>query len=88
MMSEAEWEDLRRKKSTRDIFIRFSHYFQLNLDETCFLCNEGELKIIGSNNKPLQEKNCSDSGFSITFLWVWSAVGVNGPVIYTERGQR
>ena len=82
MMIEAEWEDMRRTKSPRDIFIRYAHYFQLNLDENCFLCNEGELKIIGDNDKTRHGKNCSDSGFSITFLRVGSAAGVNGPVIF------
>ena len=56
-MIEAEWEDMRRTNSPRDIFIRYTHYFQLNFDETCFLCNEGELRIIGDNNKPRHEKN-------------------------------
>ena len=62
-MIGVEWEDLRRKNSPCDIFIRYAHYFQLNLDETCFLCNEGELKIIGDNDKPCHDKNCSDSRF-------------------------
>ena len=39
-MIEAEWEDMRQSNSPRDIFIRFAHYFQLNLDETSLLCNE------------------------------------------------
>ena len=34
MIIEAEWEDLRRKNSPRDIFIPYAHYFQLNMDET------------------------------------------------------
>ena len=50
MMIATKWEDMRRKNAPRDIFIRYAHYFQLNLDETCFLCNEGELKIIGDND--------------------------------------
>ena len=66
-------------------FIRYDHYFQLNLDETCFLCYEGELKIIGDNNKPRHEKNCSDSRFSITVLRVGSEAGVNGPVIFLAK---
>ena len=41
MIIEAEWGDLRQKKSPRDIFIRYAHCFHLNLDETSFLCNEG-----------------------------------------------
>ena len=56
IMIEAEWEDLQRKNSPRDIFTRFSHYFQFNLDETCFLCNEGELKVIGRKYKPVMKK--------------------------------
>ena len=59
-MIEAEWEDMRQKNSPRDIFIRYAHYFQLNLDQTCFLCNEGELKIIGDNDKTRQHKNSKD----------------------------
>ena len=77
---------MRRTNSPRDIFIRYAHFFQLNLDETCFLCNEGELKIIDDNDKPRHDKNCSDSRFSITVLRVGSATGVNGPVIFLAKG--
>ena len=63
MMIETEWEDLWRTNSPRDIFICFSHYFQLNLDETSFLCNEGELKVVGSKDKPCHKNKFSDSRF-------------------------
>ena len=86
MMVELEWEDMRQTNSYHDIFICYAHYFQLNLDETCFLFNEGELKIIGYKDKPRQDKNCSYSRFSIKVLWVGSAAGVNGPVIFLEKG--
>ena len=56
------------------------------MDETCFLCNEGELKIIGNNDKPRHNKNCSDSRFSITVLQLESEAGVNGPVIFMAKG--
>ena len=52
MMIEADWEDLRQKNSPCDIFPRFSHYLQFNLDETSFLCNEGDIKVIGIKDKP------------------------------------
>ena len=55
------------------------------MDESCLLCNERELKIIGDNNKPRPDKNFSDSRFSIKFLWVGSAAGVNGPVIFLAK---
>ena len=85
ILIEAEWEDLRRENSPRDIFTRFAHSFKLNLDEACFLCDEGELKVLGRKDKPCHDKNCSDSRFSITVLRVGSAAGVNGPVIFMAK---
>ena len=82
MMIKVEWEDLRRTNSPHDIYFFNAHYFQLNLDETSFLCNEGELKVTGSNNKPQYDKNFSDSTFLSIVLRVGSAAGVNGPVIF------
>ena len=58
------------------------------MDENCFLCNEGELRIIGDNDKPCHDKKCSDSRFSITVLQVGSAAGVNGPVIFLTKGTK
>ena len=58
------------------------------MDETSFLCNEGKLKVLGSKVKPRHDKNFSDSRFSMIFLWVVSAAGVNGPVIFLEKGTR
>ena len=69
-------------------FILFAHYFQLNLDETYFLCREGELRIIGGNDKLCHDKRCSDLRFPITVLQVGSVVGVNGSVILLQGGKR
>ena len=85
MMIEAEWEYLRRKKSPRDIFTPFAHYFQLNFDETSLLFNEGDIKVLWSKDKPRHDKNYSDSRFSITVLWVGSTAGVNVTVIFLEN---
>ena len=63
-------------------------FFQLNLDETCFLGNEGELKIIGNTDQPRYDKNCSNLRFSITVLLVGSAAGVNGPFIFLVKGTK
>ena len=73
------------EKLTSRFFTRFAHYFQLNLDETCFLCNEGKLKVLGSEDKPRHDKICSDSRFSVTVLRFGSAAGVTGPVIFLEK---
>ena len=64
MMIEAEWEYMQWKNLLRDIFNRFSRYFQLNLDETSFLCNAGELKVIWSKDKPTTTKIAVNKGFN------------------------
>ena len=80
-----DWGYLRRKNTPRDLFTSFAHYFQLNLDETSCLCNEGEINFIGVRDKPLHENKFSDSRFSITVLRVGSVAGVNGPVIFMSK---
>ena len=87
-MIEAEWEDLLRTNSRRGIFTPFAHYFQFNLDETSFLCNEGGLKVLGSKDKPHHDKNFIDSRSSITVLLVGSAAGVNDPVLFMAKGTK
>ena len=44
--------------------------------------------MVGGNDKPCHDKNCSDSRFSITVLRVGSAAGVNGPVIFLAKGTK
>ena len=51
------------EKPPCDIFNRFDHYFQLNLDETSFLCNEGELNVLGRKEKSRHEKIAVNQGF-------------------------
>ena len=63
MVIEAKWEDLQRTKPPRDIFTHFAYYFQLNLDETYSLCNEGDLKVLRSKDKPHHEKIEVTQGF-------------------------
>ena len=69
-----------------DIFSRFAHYFQLNLDKTSFHCNEGRLKVVGRKDKPHYDKNFSKSRFSMTVIKVGSASVVNGIVIFLVKG--
>ena len=86
MMIESEWEDLQQKNSPHDIFIYFAHSFQLNLDITSLLFNYGKLKVVRCKEKPSHYKNCNDSRFSITALWVRGVAGVKGTVIFLAKG--
>ena len=88
MMIGVEWEDLRQKNSPHDIFTRLSYYFQLSLDETSFICNESEIKVIGIKDNPNHQTFYSNSRFSITVLQIGSAAVVNGPVIFLAKGTK
>ena len=74
------------KNSPHVSFNRFDHYFTLNSDETSFLCNYGDLKVLDIKDKTCQYKFFSDSRFSITVLWVGNSAGVNGPVTFLSKG--
>ena len=58
------------------------------MDEISLIFDEFDLRIIGGNDKPRHNKNCSDSRFSITVLRVESAAGVNSLVIFLEKGTK
>ena len=75
-------------KITLLYFTRFAHYCQFKFDLTSFLCNEGELKVIGSKDKHQHDKNYSESRFSIIVLWVGFSGGVNIPMIFMAKGER
>ena len=77
---------MRKENLPHDIFTPFAHYFQLNLDETSLLFNEGKIKFLGSKDKPLHKKGYIKSIFSITVLLVGSESGVNGPVVFIAKG--
>lgn len=58
-----------------------------NLDESCVMACEGQLKVLGSSGKKKHEKNTADSRDSITAVRVGSAIGVDGPRIYLAKGK-
>ena len=59
----------------------------MNLDETSFLCNYYDIKVVRIKTRSCHDKNCSGVRFSITLLLVGSAAGVNGSVIFLTKGE-
>ena len=53
---------MRQTNSPRDIFTRFYHSFQLNLDETSFLFHEGELKVLKNKYNPTMKQIAATKG--------------------------
>ena len=58
----------------------------MNKDKTYLLCNEGDLKVIGSKDKNSCDMNCINSRFPITLLRVGSVVGMKCTVIFMAKG--
>ena len=48
---EGGWAHLRVVNQPTEEFNKVHHHFQLNLDEACFMCSDGELKIAGVGDK-------------------------------------
>ena len=51
MLVDTVWEDMRKKNKPADDFLKKAPYCQINLDETCFVCSEGSLKILGGGRE-------------------------------------
>ena len=58
----------------------------MDLYETSFLCNKVEIKVLGGKYPPPDMKYCSSLKFSIKFVLIGSAAGVDGTVILLEKG--
>ena len=85
---ESEWDYLQLTNHPSQVFTELHEHFQLNLDEACFLCSDGILKIIGDGAKKHHDKNMSDSCVSITIVRIGSAAGTNGPVLFLASGTK
>ena len=68
-------------------FNSVQEYFQLNFDESCFICNDGVLKIIGNKDQKRHDKNASDNCVSISVVRSVNTEGNNGPVIFIGSDQ-
>ena len=85
---ESEWIYLQSINLPEVDFAKLHKHFQLNLDEGCFLCSDGILKIIGDAYRRHHDKNVADNRVSITTVRIGSAGGSNGPVIYIAVGSK
>ena len=71
---KSEWRYLRSINLPEVDFAKLHKHFQLNLDEACFLCSDGILKIIGDAYRRHHDKNVADNRVSITTIRIGTAV--------------
>ena len=54
---ESEWKEMRRKNLPPALFEKLFPHFMHNLDETCLMCSNGVLKVIGDRDRKHHDKN-------------------------------
>ena len=59
----------------------------MNFDESCFICNDRNLKILGDGKKTHYNNNIADSSMSITSVRCGSAAGTNVAVVFIANGK-
>ena len=58
-----------------------------NLDDTCLMCSDGALKVIGDGYRKHHDKNFQDGRWSITMLIPGSSAESDGTVCFIENGK-
>jgi len=71
----------------KEKYLKMVDHFILNLDESCMMASDGNVRIIGNVKKKKHEKNNSDSRDSITTVRIGSAGGAGGPRIFLAKGK-
>jgi hypothetical protein len=84
---ESVWEEQRSMNLPAEDFEQKKAHFMLNLDETCVMASDGNLKVVGDASRKKQEKNSDDNRDSITIVRIGNAAGESGPQIYLARGK-
>ena len=80
------WQEMLLSNTPQENYIPLKKYFMLNLDEACFMCCHGILKIVGDGSRKRHDKNISDNRTSISVVRCGSAAGDNGPVAFVMKG--
>lgn len=84
---ESIWEEQALLNLPAEDFMGVRAHFMLNLDETCVMASDGNLKVIADGSRKKQEKNSDDNRDSITIVRVGNAAGNAGPQIYLAKGK-
>ena len=81
------WETQRQLNGNSPEFEKVKDHFTGNLDESNFMCSDGNLHIIGGAEKPKTEKNISDNRDSTTAVRVGTAADQDGPRVFLAKAK-
>ena len=68
---ESEWEKMSQYNLPTREFLALQEHFQLNLDESGFMCNDGILKIMGDADRKHHDKTI---GVRFTYVIVYCVI--------------
>ena len=83
---DSVWDRMRTTNLPTDKFESLIEHFQLNLDETCVMANDGTLHIV-AGHRSKTEKRSDDSRLSLTAIRIGNAGGSEGPWIFLYKGK-
>lgn len=73
------WERMIECNLPDDEFKAMRAHFQGNLDESCVLANDGNIKVVSAASLKKTEKNMDDCHLSTTMVQMGNAAGSSGP---------
>ena len=85
MLVEDLWDRMRETNLPPDSFVNHMEHFQLDLEESCIMANDGSLIIIGGYDRKKHEKRVDDSLLSLTLIIVENYSGNEGPWIFLYK---
>jgi hypothetical protein len=81
------WDCMRTTNLPPDKFARLMEYFQLNLDETCVMANDGHLYIIAGHCSKMEKRLNNDSIIFLKTTRIGNAAGSEGSWILLYKGK-
>ena len=79
------WEKMQETNLPPDSFVNHMENFQINLDESCFMENDGSLMIIGGSNRKKHENRLYESHISIMLIRIGNDYGNEVPWIFLYK---
>ena len=81
------WHRIQETNISPDIFVNYMEHFQIFLDESCIIANDGSLMIIGGHDRKKHEKKLDNSRLSLMLIIIGNAAGNEGPWIFLYKGK-
>ena len=85
---ETAWETLTLRNKPTEEFNKLKKHFTGNLDESCVMGNDQNVRVLSAVAKKKYEMNTDDYRGSISTVWMDNAAGNSGPLFLLASGKK